>query len=376
MRAESGATGLAASDATDWRVEMFRAIAAVMVMVVHYLHYFGGTKTLFLYFFTGVDLFFVLSGFVFAPYLLRGRRLEPAPFFIRRFFRLFPLYLLSLGAYGVLRWGDPQLPAMLWKHALMAHTLESRAIAFYFNPAYWSLPPEVEFYLLLPAMAWLCRMRWGFVALVGIAVVMRVIVTAMLPAGHLDESGAAIASFHLPGLLLEFLFGVMAWGWVAREKRQHALRCDSALLGAGVLLSVGWAIVVVGQLSEGGDALLHANPLTRGNVAMVAALGYALIVAGAMGLVSQVEVPQRVQRFALWAGGCSYAIYLLHLLAPAVLHKANPALAGPALGIAAAAVTIAAASLLHSLFEDPMRRWGRRIASRRTQAQQPLQAGS
>lgn len=366
-QAESAATGLAAPELMDWRIEAFRALAAAMVMTVHYLGYFGAENTPLLYLFTGVDLFFVLSGYVFAPYLLAGKRLHTESFLIRRFFRLYPLYLLSLVAYTAFKWGDPQLGAMLLRHLFMAHSLESREIAYYFNGAYWSLPPEVEFYLLLPALAWLCARRWGFAMLVVLAVAARVTVTVLMPASYTEATIANVAAFHLPGLLVEFILGAGAW-WCANRMRGNARAWGVLLFAAGVAISLLWAQAVVARLLAGGNHTVHTDPLTRGNVQMIAALGYALIVAGVLRAVPMQPAPRFVQRAALWAGGCSYAVYLMHTLAPHLVGKLAPGTQGPALGLAAAALTFALATLMHWSFEDPMRRWGRDIARSRARS--------
>jgi peptidoglycan/LPS O-acetylase OafA/YrhL len=74
---------------------------------------------------TGVSLFFVLSGFVFAPYFERGS-MDYIAHLIRRVFRLFPLYLCALLVYVALheptnRW------QYFWPHVFMfAHAWRAR----------------------------------------------------------------------------------------------------------------------------------------------------------------------------------------------------------------------------------------------------------
>lgn len=79
-------------------LELFRGTAAIMVMVCHYAFMLTEGITLLTFMWTGVDLFFVISGFVFARFIL-SKNIEFAPFIIRRFFRIYPLYIASLILY-------------------------------------------------------------------------------------------------------------------------------------------------------------------------------------------------------------------------------------------------------------------------------------
>ena len=80
-------------------IELYRGIAALMVMLCHYRSIvFGDERNLLSFLWTGVDLFFVISGFVFAPHITNAK-IKLNSFFIRRFFRIYPLYFLSLWIY-------------------------------------------------------------------------------------------------------------------------------------------------------------------------------------------------------------------------------------------------------------------------------------
>src|SRR4051812_14362325 len=140
----------------DPAIEALRGFAALMVVTVHYARFLTADAGAWGVASTGVDLFFVLSGYVFAPYFF-GKPLEMVPHLVRRFFRLYPLYVCALLTYVVLKLPDPSAWRHFWAHLFMLHTLGSLAIAFFYNPAFWSLPPEVEFYLLLPVLAVLMR---------------------------------------------------------------------------------------------------------------------------------------------------------------------------------------------------------------------------
>ncbi|MGQ9658741.1 MAG: acyltransferase family protein, partial [Thermochromatium sp.] len=91
------------------------------------------------------------------------------PYTIRRVFRLYPLYLVSLPLYYLIAPESPDKPFYLLKHLVFLGTTSGAHEAFFFNPAYWSLPVEVEYYLLLPLLAAIVAGRvWVVLVLFGI----------------------------------------------------------------------------------------------------------------------------------------------------------------------------------------------------------------
>ena len=103
-----------------WPVEAWRGLAAWMVVYAHYWAGADSSWPLLRFCFTGVDLFFVLSGFVFAPYFF-GRPLVPRSFALRRFFRIYPAYLLALLIYVAMKYLDGQPLAYWWQHLVFAY---------------------------------------------------------------------------------------------------------------------------------------------------------------------------------------------------------------------------------------------------------------
>ena len=130
----------------------------------------------------GVDLFFVLSGFLITQLLVgeldaRGT-LDLSGFYLRRFLRLAPPLCLLLAAYvAVGPWAWPQFK--LWQHfrdaGLTGFYLSDYARAFWNDPRVlmhtWSLSVEEHFYLIWPfAILLLARIapRWRLAGLAGI----------------------------------------------------------------------------------------------------------------------------------------------------------------------------------------------------------------
>ena len=338
-------------DATLWLVEAWRGLAAWMVVYSHYWSAAPGSPALLRFSFTGVDLFFVLSGFVFAPYLF-GKPLATGAFGVRRFFRIYPAYFLALLIYFGMAWSDGRELAYWWQHLVFAY-LQSREMAFYYNPVFWSLPSEVEFYLLLPVLAWLCRVRAGnFVALTLAALLLRAVIG--YASDMQAQNSAYIWMYHLPGMLLEFLLGACAW-WLSQRGLRGGVRAALLLGGLALWLALATAFAAFG------DAGINAS-LARGQMSWLAALAFAAMVAAASGGNWQ-QAPAPLVQVALWAGRLSYGSYLFHIAALRLLQPHAAALGGVDVSLAAAALTLLAAWLAYKLWENPWRRFGRRLAS-------------
>ena len=343
----------AADDGTVWPVEVWRGLAAWMVV---YSHYWAGADSswqVLRFTFTGVDLFFVLSGFVFAPYFF-DRPLRAGAFAVRRFFRIYPAYLLALLIYFGMKLQAGQPLAYWWQHLVFAY-LQSREMAFYYNPVFWSLPSEVEFYLLLPLLAWCCRGRpMNFVALALGALVMRVLI------GYASNSAMQNYTYiwmhHLPGMLLEFLLGACAW-WLSQRGLQASVR--ALLLAAGLAL---W-LVLAGFFAQVGDAGINAS-WARGQISWLAALSFACLVTASMGpSTSSKAAPPALVWAALWAGRLSYGSYLFHIAALRLLQPYGRFFGVIDVTFIAALLTLLVSWLSYRLWEDPWRRFGRKLAS-------------
>lgn len=351
------------------RIEALRAVAAAMVVLTHYLPLAGVPPGAWGLASTGVNLFFVLSGFVFAPYLKRpGFAL--APHVVRRLFRLFPLYLLALLAYALLKPEPIRWDAMA-AHVLMLHTLGTLELAAFYNVAFWSLPPEVEFYLALPVLAWLAaRIRLRGLLLLGLAAHLALALAAQ--AGESPESARSLATVHLPGLLLQFMFGAaVALAPAAWRTGRCRIVSGCVAAGAGLALLLAWHAALRPDGSTG------LPPALAASVGAWAALVYGLALHAllpgpqppgqiAVGPTRPAFWRGALRRIALALGALSYGVYLLHNAAPLALQRTWPSLQGADLVLSSVALTLVAAALAHRLVESPLRSFGRELALRLT----------
>ncbi|HWI78622.1 MAG TPA: acyltransferase [Ramlibacter sp.] len=338
----------------DPAIEALRGIAALMVVTVHYARFLTSDAGAWGVASTGVDLFFVLSGYVFAPYFF-GKPLELAPHLVRRFFRLYPLYVCALLTYVVLKLPDPSAWRHFWSHLFMLHTLGSLDVAFFYNPAFWSLPPEVEFYLLLPLLAVLMR-HWRFGWLLIAALAMHLVLVAAAQPGE-GTTARAVATVHLPGLLIEFALGAWAWSAARAYPSRRAARAR-LFLGLAWLAGVALAYALLVAPKNG----IAESAWVGGNVGLAAALGYAALVS-ALATRADTLVGWRL-RGCLIAGQLSYAVYLFHNAAAQSLEKLWPGAAGWPAALASLTITLLVAFALHHAIEAPARNFGRQLSRR------------
>jgi peptidoglycan/LPS O-acetylase OafA/YrhL len=110
--------------------------------------------------FLGVPMFFVISGFcIHLSFRQQGQ--EWISFFIRRFFRIYPAYLLTLLVFLLFRAHSIQEAWFQFKyHALLIHNFDP-ATEWGVNGALWTIAVEVQLYLVYPLLLWfVCRFGW------------------------------------------------------------------------------------------------------------------------------------------------------------------------------------------------------------------------
>jgi peptidoglycan/LPS O-acetylase OafA/YrhL len=120
----------------------------------------------------GVDLFFLLSGFLITGILIEARDSLRyfRNFYMRRVLRIFPLYygvlaLVFVVAPWVPLFAGPALDAMrdkqawAWLYGVNVHASIHGALGFGYLNHFWSLAVEEHFYFVWPLIVWLCSRR-------------------------------------------------------------------------------------------------------------------------------------------------------------------------------------------------------------------------
>jgi peptidoglycan/LPS O-acetylase OafA/YrhL len=346
-------------------LDTLRALAVLVVMFYH-LTIFGELPSCILpvtYFgWMGVDLFFVLSGFligqqVLKPYL-NGQRPSIMEFYRRRAYRILPAYLVVLALYFLVPgWREFPRLAPLWKFLTftqnLGFTFDSRA----FSHA-WSLCVEEHFYLVLPLLVTLLMLRpsartasavLAFVVFFGIA--LRTFLITHYP----DDVWVGIyypSYTRLDGLLAGVTLAIIrtfrsAW-WSILMQRGHTL----FLTGTLCVGSVVWMFRGHDLGSSTGSAMwgvILGFPLL--------ALGLGLITASSVstnGVLSHVKVPGAETIATL-----AFSLYLVHKAVGHIVMQRFPQITlqqGPASWLLYAITCFSAAWLLHVAVERPFLR--------------------
>jgi peptidoglycan/LPS O-acetylase OafA/YrhL len=349
-------------------LDTLRALAITLVFMYHYMVFvsraptFGWASEVG---WVGVDLFFVLSGYLIGNQLfagvVRGEQLSLTSFYARRALRTWPAFWLVLAAYFV--WPGAlggRTPPPLWSFLSFTQNFGLQPGTAFSHA--WSLCIEEQFYLVLP-LALLAALRWGsnrfqawalLAALVAIGVAARTVL--WLQYGR--EAGGQGASYHpwvyyatlcrfdefLPGVAVALLKNFHPSTW------QRAMRHGQALLVAG-LAAVGlmlWGVLRFYYI----DGYGYGFFMTAFGYSLVA-MAFALLVMAALSPTSwlhHAKLPGAAS-IALW----SYSIYLSHK-AVAYLLQAQAIAQGWHAGVmlaAVAAASVAVGAALYYAVERP-----------------------
>ena len=323
----------------------------------------------------GVDLFFVLSGFLITTLLIQevGRtgRVAPGKFWARRFLRLMPAYWLYAGfitlAVGVIHWGwvrewngwdSRDLLASIWlyyaNYAPQAGVWEHQGLT---GPL-WSLAVEEQFYLIWPILfASLCRqlkrVEWLAWTLVGVIFVTCLMVEPRLLHFRLYTRGLGI-----------MLGCAMALSSARSSKLVQGLG-RSAVRTSVVILGVLSVAVPSWLLDRGSidDTAMHRFFLPIFLVSMT--LLVTLLWHGPRNRLNSLLSWQPMA----YLGKISYGLYLYHMMAHDLVWKGL--LAGfdhwpkfLRFGLRTAlflALSVGLASLSYHLWEKPFLAWKSRL---------------
>lgn len=266
----------------------------------------------------GVDLFFVLSGFLLGqPFLAWIDRRRPFPdlvtFFKRRYLRVLPPFyaqLLILTVGGYLISGAWPIDFKQFLAYLSMEFLLYPDIGPLLNGVWWSLPVEWHFYLLLPLLAWLLfRARaWLVVTLIMVWVIaFRLLAYDRLHTGQPSDLIWWTTMMHLPARLDQFVFGMLAaWAHLRRGPREPAW-----LPGAALVVGLAALAVLVAELGRRGNVLDAADVPWMFFHWTLIGVPMALIVYGAAagGRLARALFAGPVLAFL---GRISYSLYLWH----------------------------------------------------------------
>ncbi len=216
-------------------IDILRGFAALSVIVYHVIELYGwesypkeGLAVWFRIGWMGVDLFFVISGFVIALSAFSeidkfGNSSYRRTFLIRRVRRIVPLHYLTMLVFLIF-----VMPAFLFEnfyvnllsHLLFVHNFSPRLHGS-LNGVNWSLATEMQFYLLVALIGPLLKKASSVRLMLGFFLISwswRLLSVLFLTGSTSETFPIFVASTQLPGMLDEFGIGIVLAKLVRSER--------------------------------------------------------------------------------------------------------------------------------------------------------------
>ena len=339
-----------------------RAISCILIITWHatFLGWQGLNG------FSGVLIFFVLSGYLITTLALReeARRgaLSLKAFYVRRAFRIFPAYYAVLALYCVIIFALPMASSVEKREPFLAalpyyltyfneYSSEPIMEKFGVHPAFfhsWSLGIEEKFYLLWPLLAFVLLRKYPNG---------RIVVPALLIAFEALFGGSLVALalqlYKYVGILVGCILAVL----MERPKSYRIL----ALFATNKMQVKLFIVFLVTQVS-----IVHGESNLFGHIyPYVVALLLVSLVAGRGWCTALLSRP-----LLTVIGRRAYGMYLLHLLALNAIELVFkpgdllPLWKSPLYFLASLAVVMIAAECLYRGLEKPCIAWGHRLSRR------------
>jgi exopolysaccharide production protein ExoZ len=282
-------------------VQYLRAVAALMVVMYHVVHHWLPETDIHHYVLMGgVDVFFVISGFVMWG-VTAGREGGSWSFFSKRLKRIVPLYWIITTVMAAI---VAVKPALLNTRFDIAHMIASYLFIPWRHPVKgvyqplvipgWTLNYEMAFYVIF-ALILFAPIRFRLPAVVAVLV-------GMVALGHLPHMSTGPIGFYTDPIILEFAMGVCLGVAVRTQRRIPVpISVTAIVVGVSVFILTG----IKGYLFH--RAIMIGIPAT-------------LVVGGCVFL--EREKSPWLARIPLLLGDASYSIYLVHMSSALIAYKA------------------------------------------------------
>lgn len=340
-------------------IDGLRAVAVLSVVAFHAAPgWFSGG-------FVGVDIFFVISGYLISTIIfgnLAKGTFSFAEFYARRIKRIFPSLIVVMCAVGIIGWYvlfEDEF-AQLGKHIAAGAGFVSNLVLWsesgYFDAAadtkpllhLWSLGIEEQFYIAWPLVAWLAWRRQ-----IGLSGITCLLVVGSFGLNIATISSDPVGTFYSPlSRVWELSIGSLL-AWYRLENRSGIL--SETIARSASLVSVAGLLLVATAF-----ALLSKHSLFPGWWALLPVLGTVLIIAaGPSAWLNRVVLSHRVM---IWFGLISYPLYLWHWPLLSFVKVVDPPSFQLEARVAAVAAAILLAWLSYRYVEKPLRQGAENIA--------------
>jgi peptidoglycan/LPS O-acetylase OafA/YrhL len=348
-----------------FNVQVLRAVAAILVVHAHAaglaglrLGWAGGAN--------GVDLFFVISGFIIA-YVAH---LDADQFMTRRLIRIVPIYWASTIAIFLLVLVMPHV----FRTASADIELLVRSLLFFPDSSGvhtedglphptlaggWTLNYEMYFYVMFWLGLMLSRKWSGLIAIGILGAVITVVNVA-------DLNDSPIAHFYGYPIVLEFVFGIIAFHVVHYVETHRAHKRWSSAQKPVLVACVIGGLVCLAFNKE----LLGSGPRW-----FLSGIPSFVVVVCAV-LLERIHDTKVTNRIAVMVGDASYVLYLLHayivfgVIRLVIRNRTFSEPVGQLVVIGIIAISVLAAVVVYRYFEQPILRRLKTmfVRSRRSQA--------
>jgi peptidoglycan/LPS O-acetylase OafA/YrhL len=350
-------------------VDILRGFAAISVVVYHVIEHFKWAdfpKSGLLFWFRmggmGVDLFFVISGFViglsaFSAIDKSGERGFRGLFARRRFFRIAPLYYLTLAAYLLLITRNFSLESHgynILAHVFFMHSFFVEYIGDINGPN-WSVSIEMQFYLLMLLIApWVRVAKWWKIACAFILIAWcwrAANVYFVQLDGPLGVFPLFVATSQLPGMLDEFCVGLLLARFIRSDTGANLLEKHKSRSWIFLSLAVTAVVVYLVFYVYLKNASYWEIPLMVIFFKTPLAAAYACVVFVACTLNNKLWL--KLTAPLRYMGVISYGIYLWHLPVLLSVQKIEGITPQEALPVIMA-ITVLLSAISWHLFEKPI----------------------
>lgn len=338
-------------------IDGLRAIAVLGVVLFHFgAHWLPGG-------FIGVDVFFVISGFLIAKSLyaeVDAGSFSILGFYERRMRRIAPAFFAVTAATSLCAFliFFPN-PLMTYGRSLIWAVLAFGNVYFYlrtdyFGPSaeetpllhYWSLGVEEQFYFLFPGLLLLIA---RFAPKARAKLVLGLLAVSLIACEIVRPFNPAAAFYLLPFRAFELLIGAAL--------ALPGVRFPESAKAGGTAMAAGLALILAGML------LITEHAPFPGVLALVPCLGAALAIWGGERVMS---LPARLMGVAplVFFGAISYSLYLVHWPIVVFARPLLPNLPAPAFLLGGVALSTLLGWLSWRFVEQPVRQNRARFSRR------------
>jgi peptidoglycan/LPS O-acetylase OafA/YrhL len=325
-----------------------RGIAILMVLAAHGAWLPGG--------WAGVDLFFVLSGFLITG-ILRRARTEPfywRRFYIKRATRILPAMFLGIVVTAIL-WPHSSRTGIVGYALSLGDLVDVTRFCIFPIRHLWSLSVEEHYYLLWPLAV--LKLPKGTLKKLLLGIILtevfgRLVFTYLVPSRE-PYAIYFLTPFRLDGIALGSLLALLMEEvrWQERLKKWSGI---GAALACALYLSL-WKIVGPVNFYPSGF-----NPVFN-------SVGYLLVALVAFFAIAYAylrpeSLPARILRIRpLTAlGAISYGLYVYSWILLVLIRRIDPSLTWRQSGLIHIAIAIPLSAVLFRFYERPITAWGRR----------------